>query len=295
MTVLVAGASGVIGRAVVRALLARDEVRATVRRPDAAEELRALGAKVTIREGVRADELHEVLPRCHTLVHLIGGVEQPDPEALFRANHASVLAAIEAARAAGTARFVLLSVPGADPQHTHPFLRAKGMAEEAVVESGLEHAIVRATHAYGLGGAWFSAFIAGASASPPFVCGPGTQDLAPVYADDVGAVVAAIDDRDGPIAGTWGMEGPDVVTADSLVAILRGDDVTSPSHADGQAAAAALTDLLGASVDAVTASFYAMRSRSDAPDAAAAFGVQVTPLLDGLRATLAAAATLPRG
>jgi NADH dehydrogenase len=294
MTVLVAGASGVVGRAVVKALLARDEVRATVRRPDAAEELRALGAKVTVRDGLRADELAEVLPRCHTLVLLIGGVEQPDADALFRANHGSVLAAVEAAKDAGTRRLVFVSVPGADPDHTHPFLRAKGMAEEAVAASGLDHAIVRSAHAYGLGGAWFSAFVAGASATPPFVCGPGTQDLAPVSADDVGAVIAAIDDQDGPLGGTWGLEGPDAMTADELASLLRGDD-EAPSHADGQAAAAALTTLLGAPVDAVTATFYAMPSRADAPDAAAAFGVRRTPLRDGLRETLAAAAITEPG
>ncbi len=294
MTVLIAGASGVIGRAAVKALLARDEVRATVRRPEAADALRALGAKVAVRAGAPADELVEILPRCHTLVHLTGGIEQPDPDALFWANHGSTLVAVQAAKEAGTRRIVFVSVPGADPEHTHPFLRAKGMAEEAVVASGLEYAIVRCAHVYGLGGAWFAAFVQGASATPPFVCGPGTQAIAPVYADDVGAVLAAIDDRREPVAGTWGLEGPDALTADALVRVLRDDD-EPPAHADGQAAAAALSRLLDAPVDAVTASFFGMPSRADAPDAADAFGVRRTPLLDGLRETLASAAAVDPG
>ena len=41
---MVTGASGVLGHAIVRALAERDEVRATVRRPEAGESLRALGA-----------------------------------------------------------------------------------------------------------------------------------------------------------------------------------------------------------------------------------------------------------
>jgi uncharacterized protein YbjT (DUF2867 family) len=294
MTVLVAGASGVVGRAVVSALLARDEVRATVRRAEAAEDLRALGAKVAVREGLRADELAEVLPRCDTLVHLTGGVMQPDAEELFAANHGSIAAALDAAQQTGVRRIVFISVPGADPEHTHPFLRAKGLAEEAVAASGLEFAIVRSTHVYGLGGAWFTAFVAGASASPPFVCGPGTQALAPVLADDLGAVIAAIDDRPGVLAGRWGLEGPDALTADRLVSLLRADDEV-PTHADGQAAAAALTSLLGRPIDAVTASFFAMPNRADAPDAAAAFGVRRTPLAEGLRSTLAAAALVDPG
>jgi uncharacterized protein YbjT (DUF2867 family) len=288
MTVMVTGASGVLGHAVVSALLARDEVRATVRRPNAADPLRALGAKVAVLDPRRVDELAEVLPRCHTVVHLIGGVRQPDAEALFWANHGSVEVAVEAAKEAGTKRFVLVSVPGADPDATHPFLRAKGMGESAVASSGLDYAIVRSTHAYGLGGLWFTATVQGAAATPPFVCGPGSQPLAPVFAGDVGAVIAAIDDDPAPLSGTWGLEGPDVVTADELVGLLRADGVP-PSHADGQPAAAALTDLLETPVDAVTASFFAMPSRADRPDAADAFGVRPTRLLDGLRATLAAA------
>jgi uncharacterized protein YbjT (DUF2867 family) len=220
-------------------------------------------------------------------VHLIGGVRQPDPEELFWANHGSVELALDAARQAGTTRFVLLSVPAADPEATHPFLRAKGMAEEAVTTAGIEHAIVRSTHAYGLGGWWFTAAVQGATTTPPFVCGPGTQSIAPVLAADVGAVIAAIDDQAGPLEGTWGIEGPDPVSADQLVSIMRADDA-SPTHADGQAAAAVLTKLLETTVDAVTASFFAMPSRADRPNAATAFGVRTTPLLEGLRATLSA-------
>lgn len=288
MTVLVNGASGVVGAAVVRALLALDEVRAVVRRPEAADPLRALGAKVTVRDLDRADSLGEVMPRSHTVVHLVGGPNQPDPDTLFRANHGSVLAAIDAAREANVRRFILVSVPGADPDAAHPFLRAKGLAEEAVTGSGLEYAVVRSSHVYGVGGLWFTAAVQGALASPPFVAGPGDVPLAPVFAEDLGALIAAIDDRPGTVGGTWALEGPDELTADEFCAVLRDDD-ERPAHADGQAAAAALTTLLGVGVDAVAATYLAGPSRADAPDAAESFGVPRTPLDEGLRRTLEAA------
>jgi len=291
---MVTGASGVIGRATVKALLARDEVRATVRRASDATYLRQLGAKVAVRDIDSPDALSELLPRCHTVVHLIGGVAQPDPDELFHANHGSVLRALEAAKHAGAERFVLLSVPGADPETTHPFLRAKGLAEEAVRASGMQHAIVRSTHAYGLGGLWFTSAVEGALSEPPFVVGPGDNDLAPVFVEDVASVIAAIDDAQAELAGTWGLEGPDVVTADGFARMLRGDGAT-PNHASGQAAAETLTRLLGVPFDAVTASFLALPSRADAPDAAGAFGVSRTPLIDGLRVTLEAAAAIDTG
>jgi uncharacterized protein YbjT (DUF2867 family) len=294
MTVMVTGASGVVGRAAVKALLARDEVRATVRREADAVYLRQLGAKVAIRDLDGADALAEILARCHTLVHLVGGVDQPDPDELFHANHGSVLTAIEAARQAKTKRFILISVPGADPDATHPFLRAKGLAEEAVRASGLQHAIVRATHVYGLGGLWFTAAVEGALAEPPIVVGRGDQELAPTFVEDLASVIAAIDDSSADLADTWGLEGPDVITADAFARLLRGDDVDA-THADGQAAAEALTRLLGVHVDAVTASFFAAAARADARDATAAFGVTRTRLLDGLRTTLEAAAVIDPG
>jgi NADH dehydrogenase len=294
VTVLVNGASGVVGHAAVRALLALDEVRATVRRPEAAAPLRALGAKVAIRELDRADAIGEVVPRCHTVIHLVGGPNQADPDALFRANHGSVLAALEAAREAGVRRFVLVSVPGAAPDAAHPFLRAKGLAEEAVAASGLDHAILRCSHVYGVGGLWFTAAVQGALASPPFVAGAGDQIVAPVLADDVAAVLAAIDDHAGALGSVWALEGPDALTADGFCALLR-DDEAVPGHADGQAAARLLSSLLGIPVDAVAASYLASASRADAPDASAAFGIARTPLERGLRQILEAAAVVPPG
>jgi hypothetical protein len=50
--------------------------------------------------------------------------------------------------------------------------------------------------------------------------------------------------------------------------------------------------MLSLHVDAVAASFLGLPSRRDAPDAAGAFGVARTPLLEGLRITLEAAATV---
>src|SRR4029077_21229031 len=101
-----------------------------------------------------------------------------------------------AAKQAGTKRFVLLSVPGVDPDTTQPFLRAKGLAEEAIRASGMQHAIVSSARADGLGGLWFTATVEGALAEPPFVVGAGDNDLAPIFAEDGASVLAAIDDNE---------------------------------------------------------------------------------------------------
>ncbi|MCD6020798.1 MAG: complex subunit family protein [Actinomycetia bacterium] len=282
---MVTGASGVLGHAIVRALVKRDEVRATVRRPEASEPLRALGAKVAVLPVEEPDELIEILPRVHTIVHLVGGVNQPSDDAILAANHGSALAAVAAAREAGTRRVILLSVPGASVTHEHPFLRAKGLAEEIVVQSGLEHAVLRSSHAYGLGGLWFTATVMGADHG--FVIGDGSQRWAPVLADDVAGVVAAVDDRSDRVEGTWSLGGPKELTADEVFAI-EGEEV-EPTHLDPDAAAERLTTLLDVPVSVRATQLFAMSSVPDAPGAADAFDVRTTGFEDGLRAIAATA------
>jgi uncharacterized protein YbjT (DUF2867 family) len=280
---MVTGASGVLGHAIVRALVERDEVRATVRRPEASEPLRALGAKVAVLSVEEPDELIEILPRVHTIVHLVGGVNQPSDDEILAANHGSSLAAVAAAKEAGTRRVILLSVPGASVAHEHPFLRAKGLAEEAVVHSGLEHAVLRSSHAYGLGGLWFAATVMGAEHG--FVVGDGTQRCAPVLAADVAQVVAAIDDRRDPVGGTWSLGGPEELTADEVFTI-EGEG-GGPAHLDAGEAAERLTALLDIPVSARATGLFAMSSVPDAPRAADAFGIRMTSFDDGLRVVAA--------
>ena len=279
---MVTGASGLLGRAIVRTLSERDEVRATVRRSGASDEIRSLGAKVAVRSVADPEDLQDVLPRVHTMVHLVGGVNQPDDDEILRANHGSALAAVAAAKEAGVRRIVLLSAAGADPGSAHPFLRAKGLAEEVVIQSGLEHAVLRCAHAYGLGGLWFTATVVAADAG--FIVGPGDRRLAPVLADDVAAVVAAIDDRSEGVAGTWRLEGPDIVNADELHALLDGPE--EPDHLEAPAAAARLTQLLDRPISVPTAELFAAGTPvEELPDAADAFRVTTTALADGLRRT----------
>ena len=234
------------------------------------------------------DELIEILPRVHTIVHLVGGVNQPSDEEIFAANHRSTLAAVAAAKEGRVRRLILLSVPGAAVDHPHPFLRAKGLAEEVVVHSGLEHAVLRSSHAYGLGGLWFASTVMGAEHG--FVVGDGSQRVAPVIGRGRGEGGrgdrrSARPDRghlESPRAGGahrgrgvrdrgggWGAGSPRPgFGRRTLVDAPRGPRV-GPRHR-----------VLRGVVDGG-------RSRSAEPDAAAAFGVSTTPFEEGLRAIAA--------
>jgi uncharacterized protein YbjT (DUF2867 family) len=288
MAVMVTGASGVVGRALIPALLAHEpEVRAAARRPEAADALRALGAKVTLGRMDEPEALAETCVGAFSLIHLVGGVNQPSDDEVFAANHRSTITALEAAKLAKVRRFVLVSVPGASPEARDPFLRSKGLAEEAVAGSGLGFAIVRCCHAYGVGGLWFTATLA--AADDGFAIGDAETPSAPVFVDDLAAVLVAIDDHPEEVNGTWGLEGPDVATAATVAHELGREE---PLRSLGpEAAAGRLGDLLGIEISTVAARFFSRPSRADAPDVAAAFGVEQTPIREGLRRTAERAAS----
>jgi NADH dehydrogenase len=294
MTVMVTGASGLIGRALVPMLVRKDEVRACVRRPDAADPLRALGAKVAVGRLDDADALAEIMKRVYSVIHLVGGPNHPDDDAVFAANHGSVMTALAAAREAKVRRFILVSAAGAAIDASNPYLRAKGLAEEAVAQSGLDHAIVRSTHAYGLGGLWFAATVEGATATPPFTVGDGASSIAPVFADDLAAVLAEADDREGAVEGTWAIEGPDATSTSELVALLAPEAAAPPVARAPAEASIALGVALGVPFSRTAAELFALPSRADAPDAATVFGVRRTPLVEGLHATMERAAAVGR-
>jgi NADH dehydrogenase len=293
MAVMITGASGPIGHAVVPLLAQKDEVRAAVRDPASAESLRALGAKVTVGRLDDADELADVLGGVFTIVHLVGGPDQGTDDALLDANHGSTVRAIAAARSAGVRRFVLVSVPGASPESPVPFLRAKGLAEEAVTTSGLQHAVIRSAPVVGAGSLWFAATVAGAMQDPPVVWGPGGRSLAPVAVGDLAATIAVADDLDVDLAGTWALEGPDPVTADDLLSMLAGPAAV-PEHLEGEPARARLSALLEREVGSHVVDAITGPARADASPAAPMFGVSRTPLGRAMRETLATVAALGR-
>jgi NADH dehydrogenase len=214
MPVLVTGATGLVGRALVRELLAEGaQVRAYVRREDAA--LRAAGAHIAVGAADDVPKLESALTRAHTIVHLIGGV-WPEPGMTYDLlNRDSTEAAVIAAHAADVKRFIFLSFVGADPASPNEFLAAKGRAEEHIISSSFEHAIVRlAPIAEGLGPT-FERLSRGRGAGVP---GRGSQRVNAVALSDVVAAIIAADAREAEVRGIWELGGPDVVTMDEAAA-----------------------------------------------------------------------------
>ena len=144
MKVLVIGATGALGRPVVKTLLERGiQVRAVNRHPEKAADLARLGAEVMAGDLADAASLQRAcvgVQRVLAAAHGIMGRGRWRSEVVDDAGHCAL---IDAARDARVQRFVYLSAFGASESHPIDFFRTKHRIEQLVRASGLDTIVLR--------------------------------------------------------------------------------------------------------------------------------------------------------
>jgi uncharacterized protein YbjT (DUF2867 family) len=200
--IAITGASGQMGRALVRRLAASPT------------RVRALG---------RDDDLVAAFRDAVAVVHLAGTLRPEWPRTLEDANLRTMEATVAALDRSSVERVVFLSYVGADIRSDNQYLQAKAAAEELLHRTGRDYVVFRCTHIFGPPaepGPTVSALLADAGRTV-WVLGTGTQRVAPVYRDDVvEAIVAALD----PAAyhGRFDLAGPEVLAMDEFVEVVNG-------------------------------------------------------------------------
>lgn len=127
---------------------------------------------------------------------------------------------LEEARRAGVKRFVYISGAGADVTSDKTWYRAKGMAERAIRDSGLDWTILRPSWAYGPEDKALNKFASIARFSPVIPqLGLAEQRVQPVHVDDIATAVVRIFER-WTGARIYEIGGPDVMTMNQIVRTL---------------------------------------------------------------------------
>lgn len=155
-TILIVGATGVLGTEVVRQLRAEQKtVRALVRTtsaPEKVEALRAMGAEIAIGDLKDPATLVPVFQGCARVISTASStLSRAEGDSIDTVDRDGQLRAIEAARAAGVQQFVLVSFP--EFAQGFPLQDAKRQVEQALIASGMGYTILRPTHFAEI---WFS-------------------------------------------------------------------------------------------------------------------------------------------
>jgi NADH dehydrogenase len=135
--------------------------------------------------------------------------------------HGTVVAA-QTARKLGVRRFVYLSGAGAGQGRPQPWFRAKEMAEAAIRETGMEHALLRPSWIYGPGDHSMNRFVWFCRHLPVVpVIGDGTTPVYPSYVRDVARAVADAARRDGVKDTVLELGGPRRMTMDEVIRTVQ--------------------------------------------------------------------------
>ena len=218
--ILLTGATGLVGSALLRRLVSPDgprrPVRCLVRDP------RRLGAdrvRVQIALGDLADppSFRNALRGVKTVVHLAATIRDQPGGSIEELNGIATWRLVQAAEAAGVERFVFFSALGAQSHDRTRFLRAKALAEEAVAKSAIPaHTIFAPSIVYAPHDEYLTLLERMALLPLMPVSGRGEARYQPIWAEDVASCVVNALGRSAEKA-RYELAGPDVLTHTDIV------------------------------------------------------------------------------
>ncbi|HEV2753991.1 MAG TPA: NAD(P)H-binding protein [Solirubrobacteraceae bacterium] len=216
---LLTGATGTVGAALLRRLTATGRpVRCLVREP------RRLGAervRVQIALGDLADppSFRNALRGVDTVVHLAASIRDQRAGSIEELNGIATWRMVRAAEHAGVGHFVFASALGASTSDRTRFMRAKALAERAVLASTLRHAVVAPSVVYAPGDRYLT--LLARLALLPAVPAPGRGRVSaqPIWADDVADCLMALLDGRGDGRVRHELAGPDTLSHRAIVEI----------------------------------------------------------------------------
>ena len=148
-----------------------------------------------------------------TIVHTVAIIREKGKATFQSINVQGAQNVVEAAQQSGVRKIVHLSAIGAAPDPQYPYLMSKWDAEEAVINSGMRHVVLRPSLVFGPGDEFINALAATIRVGPVApIIGPGQSRFHPIHVEDVARCVdkALVDSSyDGE---TIEIGGPDILS-----------------------------------------------------------------------------------
>jgi len=215
---LLTGATGLVGSALLRRLLAEGtQVRCLVRDP---RRLGATRVRVQIALGDLTDppSFRNALRGVSTVVHLAASIRDQPRGSIEELNGIATWRMVEAAERSGVEHFVFSSALDVSTHHRARFFRAKALAEQAVREAGLRSTVFAPSLVYAPGDPWLTLLERMALLPVMLVAGRGRAIYQPIWAEDVADCVSAA--LRAPAAETharFELAGPQTLTLNDVV------------------------------------------------------------------------------
>jgi uncharacterized protein YbjT (DUF2867 family) len=216
--ILLTGATGTIGSAILRRLTAaREPVRVLVRDPRRLGDQR-VRVQIALGDLAVAASFRNALRGVETVIHLGASIRDQPGAPIEELNAVATLRLVRAAERAGARRFVFFSALGARLHSPTRFFRAKALAREAVENSSLQTTVFAASIVYTPGDPYLT-LLERMSLLPAMpVAGSGRALYQPIWAEDVAdCVMASLAGSRNGTPGSFDLAGPESLTYDDIV------------------------------------------------------------------------------
>jgi uncharacterized protein YbjT (DUF2867 family) len=219
--ILLTGATGTVGSALLRRLTARSEpVRCLVRDPRRLGDQR-VRVQIALGDLANPASFRNALRGVDTVLHLGASARDQPRGSIEELNAVATLRLVRAAEAAGARRFLFFSAMGASHHSLTRFFRAKALAQEAVERSSLETSVFYPSIMYAPGDPWLT-LLERASWLPAVpLSGSGRSIYQPIWAEDTADCVLAVLERPDRGHG-FELAGPQSLSYEAIVrTVLR--------------------------------------------------------------------------
>jgi nucleoside-diphosphate-sugar epimerase len=220
--ILVTGATGFLGRAVIAEGLRRGFDMVALCRASSNTDGLSLPASKIIRAGLNdTAALMPALTGMTAVVHTAATTSQtkPDWELSYETNVLGTQALIQACERVGTHRFIHISSQSAKTQNSSCYGQTKYLADQVVQTSGLDWTIIKPSVIYGAGerGMFYklSELLKGHAVVP--VIGAGDQPLRPILVTDLAAAIFTCLDNEKTFKKIYDLGGADQVTFNTFI------------------------------------------------------------------------------
>lgn len=222
MKIMVLGAGGFIGAAIVAELLAHGHGVTAVVRPGSSASLPLEVSLLPIDLAHATDVAvwQEALAGTEVVVNAAGVLRGPDMAAIHIDMPRALIAGAEAA---GVRRMILISAISARPDVPTDYAETKLAGEALVRQSGLEWTVLRPSLVYGAGSYGGTSLLRGLAALPGLVplAGTGNQVFAPIHLSDLARAVRQCCELPSLAGRELEPCGPDLLTLRDLLTHYR--------------------------------------------------------------------------
>lgn len=221
--ILVTGATGTVGRALLPRLLETgEEVRVLVRDPRGLGRLR-VDVRIALGDLAELSDprvVRQALRGASTVIHLAAAIRDQPAAKVEELNGLATARLLRGAQEAGAQRFVFFSAIGASEFQRTRFFRAKALAESAVRRSKLPSTVFAPSIVYDRDDPWVR--IQKRLALLPAVPVSGSAQAAyePIWAEDVARCVVASLERDREGSKRYELAGPERLTYEQMARVI---------------------------------------------------------------------------